>query len=91
MRTTIDLPDDLLRRAKATAALRGQKLKELVAALIERGLDSAEVAPDARGHRAPLPHFRCLDGARVSNLTNDTIEGALTAEDLNRLDTGRPA
>jgi hypothetical protein len=28
MRTTLDLPDDLLRRAKATAALRGISLKQ---------------------------------------------------------------
>jgi hypothetical protein len=30
MRTTIDLPDDLFRRAKSEAALRGRKLKDLV-------------------------------------------------------------
>ncbi|MCC6738869.1 MAG: hypothetical protein IT452_07465 [Planctomycetia bacterium] len=30
MKTTIDLPDDLFRRAKAEAALRGRKLRELV-------------------------------------------------------------
>jgi hypothetical protein len=34
MKTTIELPDDLYRRAKATAALRGRKLKDL----IEEGL-----------------------------------------------------
>jgi hypothetical protein len=34
MRTTIDLPDALFRRAKSEAALRGQKLKDL----IEEGL-----------------------------------------------------
>ena len=30
MKTTIELPDDLYRRAKSEAALRGQKLKDLV-------------------------------------------------------------
>jgi hypothetical protein len=30
MRTTVDIPDDLLRRAKSEAALRGRKLKDLV-------------------------------------------------------------
>lgn len=34
MRTTIDLPDDLFRRAKSEAALSGRKLKDL----IEEGL-----------------------------------------------------
>jgi hypothetical protein len=30
MRTTVDIPDELLRRAKSQAALRGRKLKDLV-------------------------------------------------------------
>ncbi|MBV8745806.1 MAG: hypothetical protein JO134_12280 [Xanthobacteraceae bacterium] len=30
MKTTIEVPDDLYRRAKAEAALRGRKLKDLV-------------------------------------------------------------
>jgi len=30
MRTTVDIPDDLFRRAKSEAALRGRKLKDLV-------------------------------------------------------------
>jgi hypothetical protein len=30
MRTTVDLPDELLRQAKSEAALRGRKLKDLV-------------------------------------------------------------
>ena len=34
MKTTVELPDDLYRQAKATAALRGCKLKDL----IEEGL-----------------------------------------------------
>jgi hypothetical protein len=34
MRTTVDLPDELFRRAKAEAALRGRKFKDL----IEEGL-----------------------------------------------------
>ena len=34
MKTTVEIPDDLYRRAKAEAALRGRKLKDL----IEEGL-----------------------------------------------------
>jgi predicted component of type VI protein secretion system len=30
MKTTVELPDDLYRRAKAEAALRGRRLKDLV-------------------------------------------------------------
>ena len=47
MKTTIDLPDDLLRRAKAEAALRGRKLRELVLEGIVRVLDHPEPAMPA--------------------------------------------
>jgi hypothetical protein len=36
MRTTVDLPDTLFRRAKATAAIRGVSLKDLLITAIER-------------------------------------------------------
>ncbi|MBM3493797.1 MAG: hypothetical protein FJX72_05665 [Armatimonadetes bacterium] len=91
MRTTIELPDDLLRRAKATAALRGQKLKHLVAALIERGLDAPDVAPGARGNHAPLPEFACLRDRTIRATSNAQIERILMQEDLQHVDLDRSA
>ncbi len=41
MKTTVELPDDLYRRAKAEAALRGRKLRDLV----EEGLRLVVEAP----------------------------------------------
>ena len=41
MKTTVEVPDDLYRRAKAEAALRGRKLKDL----IEDGLRLVLEAP----------------------------------------------
>jgi hypothetical protein len=41
MKTTVEVPDDLYRRAKAEAALRGRKFRELV----EEGLRLALEAP----------------------------------------------
>lgn len=38
MRTTLDLPDELLRHAKARAALRGMKLKDFVAEALHAAL-----------------------------------------------------
>jgi len=40
MKTTVDLPDELYRRAKAEAALRGQKFRELVAEGLARVLEA---------------------------------------------------
>ncbi len=46
MKTTIELPDELYRRAKSEAALRGRKLRDLV----EEGL---RLALEARSKRPP--------------------------------------
>jgi len=58
MKTTIELPDELYRRAKATAALDGRKLKELV----EEGLRLVLGAP--RKGRTPRSLSELMAGAR---------------------------
>ena len=45
MKTTVEVPDDLYRRAKAEAALRGRKVKDL----IEEGLRLVLEAPHTKG------------------------------------------
>lgn len=45
MKTTVELPDDLYRRAKATAALRGIKFKDLVEEGLRRVMAAAETEP----------------------------------------------
>jgi hypothetical protein len=52
MRTTIDIPDELFRRAKSEAALRGKKLKDLV----EEGLRAmVDQTPPGSDPEAPEP------------------------------------
>ncbi len=48
MKTTLDLPDPLMRRIKIRAAFEGRKLKEIIADLLEKGMDSppAETLPE---------------------------------------------
>ena len=58
MKTTVDVPDDLYRRAKAEAALRGRKLKDLV----EEGLRLVLDAPRNAGRRPSLAGL--MKGAR---------------------------
>lgn len=50
MKTTVDLPDDLYRRAKAEAALRGRKFKDLV----EQGLRLVLETPRTESPRPSL-------------------------------------
>jgi predicted component of type VI protein secretion system len=58
MKTTIEVPDDLYRRAKAEAALRGRRLKDLV----EEGLRLVLQAPRGTTKRPSLAEL--MKGAR---------------------------
>lgn len=45
MKTTLELPDDLLRRTKALAALRGVSMRDLIAHALEAELKEGVQAP----------------------------------------------
>ena len=51
MRTTLDLPDPLMRRVKIRAASEGRKLEELIADLLEKGMDTPAVETLREGER----------------------------------------
>jgi hypothetical protein len=57
MKTTLDLPDDLMREVKIRAAQQGRKLKDLLAEAIRLGLD-ADSAQAPTGPRSPLPMMK---------------------------------
>lgn len=82
MRTTIDVPDALMRAAKARAADRGESLKELMnrALAHELGLPSV---PKRKTGRVTLPLI-ARDAAPAVLVTNDDIATALEAEDIER-------
>jgi hypothetical protein len=44
MKTTLDLPDDLVKRVKIRAIHEHKKLKEAIAELIERGMNEPSLA-----------------------------------------------
>ena len=84
MRTTLDLPDETFRQLKAQAALRGFKLKDLVAQFIERGLAAGSVAPleERPRSRPPIPIARKADGSVTPALSNAQLYALLDEEDL---------
>jgi hypothetical protein len=63
VKTTIDLPEKLLRRAKAEAALRGRTLRELFLEGIVRDLDHPESPASPR--KKPVRRF--ADGCGIVN------------------------
>ncbi len=70
MKTTLDLPDDLMRAVKVRAAQSNRRLKDLLAELITLGMSSP--APGARRVTVPRP-------AKLKSgpLTIDDIEAAI--------------
>ena len=53
MRTTLDMPDDVMRRAKITAIERGSTLRQLVIDALQREMACA-TTPRRRLDRAPV-------------------------------------
>jgi hypothetical protein len=85
MRTTLDLPDDVFRLTKATAARKGMKLKDLLADFVIQGLSSLET-PSLRHKKPPLPEFLPKTGQPLPLLTNADIEDILRRADLEGLE-----
>jgi predicted DNA-binding protein len=77
MRTTIDLPIDLLERAKAIGRDTSRSLSEVVTDLVRRGLEPNAAAPATRSLRTGLPVV--------------SIGRTVTSEDVRSLEDEPPA
>jgi len=73
MKTTLEMPDELMQRVKLHAVRHNQKLKDVIAQLLEAGI-AAEPKRQGRG-RPPKP-VRLKRGRRI---TIDDIERAIAA------------
>jgi hypothetical protein len=73
MKTTLDIPDELMRRVKMRAVQRNQKLKDTVAQLLEAGV--AATPGEARAARPPKP----VRLKKHPPLTISDIEAAIAA------------
>lgn len=96
MRTTVDIPESVLRRAKAEAALRGMKLKDFVTQALRAALEGgerrvAERAPEygsaerqQMGNGCVFPLIRGADGPELRDLTPERVRAILEEEDVER-------
>lgn len=74
MRTTIEIPDELFRKTKATAALRGSTLKELIVRAVEREIAGPSSSKKASA-RVKLPLH--LKSGRKLDLTKFNFDDLL--------------
>ena len=86
MRTTFDLPDSLFKRMKATAALRGMKMRELVTEILEQALGSSRYPGASKGRREvklPLIHRKKPGTIQYSN---QQLEELMVAEEAAKFE-----
>ena len=76
MKTTLDLPDALVREIKQHALNEGAKLKDAMATLLKRGLRAGKSPSIPR--RVKLPLIACK---RRAELTPDQVTAALIKQD----------
>lgn len=96
VKTTLDLPDDLVREAKLRAVHEGKKLKDVISELIHQGLGHP-ASPVSRGAARrgglDLPLFPSSQDAPARRLSLDDLVAAeheaLTCDDHARV--SRPA
>ena len=68
MRTTLDLPDELLKRAKIEAVERGTSLREIAGTALERELNRAPESKAVRKRvRFPIFDSKTPGALRLSN------------------------
>lgn len=96
MKTTFDLPPDIVRAVKLRAVHEGRKLKDVAADLLKRGLASQETPAKPRPAKPKiliqangLPVVRCAADAPATRMTAGELlaleQETLHQEDLQRL------
>ena len=89
MKTTLDLPDALMKQVKLRALHDGRKLKDAVADLLRKGLAVAiderdvEATVITRDKKTGLPLIRCKHGAAPGEeLTPERVAEIIIAQEV---------
>lgn len=83
MRTTVDIPDQILRRAKAAAALEGKSLRMFLTNAVTHELQRSAIKKISR-KRVSLPLVPSKHPGTL-HLTAEKIAQALSQEDIHSL------
>jgi plasmid stability protein len=82
MKTTLDLPDDLMRAVKIRAVEENRTLKDTIADLFRRGLAQPSGVPPTARQRVRLPLVQCAHEARRGEeMTPERVAEVLTEEE----------
>ncbi len=82
MKTTLELPDDLMRTIKIRAVEENRKLKDTIADLLRRGLSQEPVEPTSVRNRVRLPLVQCAHEAHPGEeMTPERVAEVLLEEE----------
>jgi plasmid stability protein len=85
VKTTLDLPDELLRTVKVRAANEGRSLKDVVSELIRRGLVRGATETGDIASRVRLPLVQCAHSAiPTEEATPERVAALLVEEEQQR-------
>ena len=84
MKTTVEISDDLYRRAKAMAALRGSKLKDLFEEGLRRVLDDPSTMPSQKDLLARLKRASGIIDSGIGDLASNPKHLGGLGRDGNR-------
>jgi plasmid stability protein len=101
MKTTLDIPDDLMREIKIRAAVEGRKMKDVVADALKAGLPATR--PLRRGSKGirveadketGLPTVVGIEHSPAAAMTREELKRLLQdvqqGEDLGRVEAAQP-
>lgn len=63
MKTTVELPDELVREVKVRAAREGRRMKDVMAEVVRRGLAAPTTSRPKTSSRVRLPLVQCAHPA----------------------------
>jgi hypothetical protein len=85
MKTTIELPDELMREVKIRAVEENRKLKDMVAELLRWGLSQSWSDMRRKHHRVEFPIFRGGHAAKPEEaMTPERIHDILSQQEADR-------
>ena len=90
MKTTLDLPDELMRAIKIRAVTENRKLKDALADLLRQGLSAESAGAAEVRKRVKLPLVRCAHEAQPGReMTAERVAEILIGEEAACHGAGR--
>jgi plasmid stability protein len=82
MKTTLEVPDDLMREIKVRAAQENRRLKDVITELLRRGLE-APVPDSSHGKRVKLPLVDTGPARSEAELTPERLAEILLEQEIS--------